>query len=49
MSCDEHEDPTGELIFMIKGAEQVKMEASEDGAGAWKIVSGRLDTFYAWS
>lgn len=30
---------------MDKGAEQVDKEASEDSAGAWKIVSGRLNTF----
>lgn len=29
---------------MIKGAEQVKEETSKDGAGACKIVSGRLST-----
>ena len=29
MSCDEKEGATGGLSFMIKGAEQVKKEASE--------------------
>lgn len=44
MSCDEQEDSTEDIRFMVKGAEQVKKEANKDGAGACKIVSVRLST-----
>ena len=44
LSCDEQEGTREDFEIpssKIKGAEQVKKEASKDGSGAWKIVSDR--------